>query len=369
MKKRIIIVGGGYVGAELAQDLQRHADVTLIEQRTHFAHTAALVRALIDPSLLDLSLIPYDELLDEGTLVHAKVVAVSGTGVTLEDGRELSADYIVVATGSAYGMPFKPSGGDIEGFRAANHQNHEALKAAQSIAIVGAGPVGTELAGEIAHWMPDKKVTLITDETRLFPMMPKSLGTALLKKLKSVGVSVILGAKVENLESLTNPYVGTLKLSNDQQVKADLIFPAIGAKASSELLESLPGATKSTSNRIKADKWMRPSSLENVFTAGDVADFGDPMTIYATTRQIPWLAKTLKALMKDKSIHDIRPFKTLKHGGLLVPLGPKIGASYLLFFTAGDWITSMMKGKALFIPKKRTLLNKTTPRGFWKKIN
>ena len=36
MAKRIIIVGGGYVGVQLAKALDGKADVTLVEPRSHF---------------------------------------------------------------------------------------------------------------------------------------------------------------------------------------------------------------------------------------------------------------------------------------------------------------------------------------------
>ena len=101
------------------------------------------------------------------------------------------------------------------------------------------------------------------------------------------------------------------------------------------------------------DPWMRPSSYANVFAAGDAAEMGDGMTIVATTRQIPWLVKTLKMLIAGKVIDQIKPYKPWKLAPILLPLGPESGSSYLPFGVVGDFVTSRFKGKKLFIPKYR----------------
>lgn len=179
MSNRIAIIGGGYIGVQLAKSLDDDADITLIEPRSHFVHAPAMIRAAVDPALLDQGLIPYDKLLKNGRVIRARASGIDGGGVTLDNGQRVEADHIVVATGSSNAMPFKPVGDDIKGLRQANRRIHDQLKAARSIGIVGAGAVGTELAGEIAHAMPGKKITLISDLDRLFPTMPHSLGDGL----------------------------------------------------------------------------------------------------------------------------------------------------------------------------------------------
>lgn len=359
MIKRILIIGGGYVGVQLAKALDNKADVTLIEPRSHFVHAPAMIRSVVDPRVLDQGLIPYDDLLKNGRVVRARAKSISAAGVTLEDGTEVLGDYIVVATGSDNAMPFKPATDSIESFRADNARIHSMLEAAQSVAIVGAGAVGTELAGEIAHFMPDKKVTLISSEPSLFPTMPSKLGSALHGKLNTAGVTTIFGARAENLESTTEPYAGELQLSNGDSIAADLIFPVIGSRAKSTILDALPGITMGGANRVKTDPWLRPSDLPNVFAAGDVAEAGDAMTIVAISRQTPWLEKTLTALINGKKVEDMAKYKPWGKAPFLVPLGPLKGNSYLVMFTAGDMITRLMKGKDLFVTKYQKMLNRT----------
>lgn len=358
MTKRIAIVGGGFVGFELAKSLETLADVTLIEQNSHFVLTTAMIRAVIDPSLLDRGLIPYDNLLKHGKIVQARAESVDKQGVVLDNGDRIEADYVVVATGSSHALPFRPKGNDIEGLRAGNGAIHNKLIAANSVAIVGAGAVGTELAGEIAHFMPEKSVTLISSDANLFPAQPSGFGRALERKLRAAGVQLILGARAENLESMTDPYSGNLTLSNGQDISADLIFPAVGSRANSDLIADLPGAEKSTAGRVRVDGWMRPSSFPNVFAAGDAADMGDAMTVVATARQLPWLKKTMRAVLSGQKLEDQKPYKPWNKAPILVPLGPEKGNSFLSLFTVGNAMTRLMKGKDLFLSKYNKALGR-----------
>lgn len=357
MTQHIAIVGGGYIGAELAKSLDAKAEVTLIEARSHFVHAPAMIRGVVDPALLDRALIPYDGLLKRGRVVRARAASVDATGITLEDGRRIAADQVVVATGSGNAAPFKPKGDDIVAFRAENARVHAQLQAAESVAIVGAGAVGTELAGEIAHAMPNKRITLISGQPRLFPDKPPAFGAKLARKLERAGVRLILGQRAEDLASLTEPHAGSLRLADGSEHEFDLIFPTLGSRANSDLLQSLPGVQTGSAGRIRVDPWLRPSSLPNVFAAGDVADVGDAMTIVATSRQLPWLKKALLSLGKGTPLERIKPYTPWgKKAPLLLPLGPRKGSSFLGIMTAGDFLTRKIKGEDLFVKKYRSLL-------------
>ncbi len=361
MTQQIAIVGGGYIGAELARSLDTKAEVVLIEPRSHFVHAPAMIRGVVDPSLVSQALIPYDSLLTRGRVVRARAASVDDAGVMLEDGSRIEADQVVVATGSGNATPFKPKGDDIAAFRAENVRIHALLTAADTVAIVGGGAVGIELAGEIAHAMPDKRVTLISAQPRLFPDKPVAFGASLAKKLERAGVHLVLGHRAQNLQSHTEPYAGSLRLADEPEHDFDLIFPVLGARANADLLQALPGTETRTSGRIKVDAWLRPSSsLPNVFAAGDVADAGDAMTIVATSRQLPWLNRTLLGLGKGKSVEQMKPYAPWGNKApIIVPLGPRRGNSFLGFMSVGDLLTRKLKGENLFVRKYRTLLGQS----------
>lgn len=355
MTKKLLIVGGGSLGAQLAKSLENDLDVTLIDQRDAFVHAPAMIRAIVKPSLLDRVLLPYDSLLAKGKFVKAKVIKVNENSVTLEDGTQIDADFIVIATGSTNGVAFKPAGDSIDDFRTVITELHAKLQTAKSVAIVGAGAVGTEIAGEINFAMPDKNITLISSDSSLFTQMPAKFGAAITSKLKQAGVNIKFGIKVDDLKSLTEPYSGSLSLSDGSTITADLIIPAIGSRAVSELVDELPNVSKENNGRVTVDKYLRPSSYANVFAAGDIASSGDAMTIVAIGRQIPWLTNMFKALAEGKNVEQLKPYTPWKKAPLLLPLGPNQGNSYLVIGTFGNWVTGKLKGKDLFISKYRKL--------------
>ncbi|PRY26654.1 NADH dehydrogenase FAD-containing subunit [Aliiruegeria haliotis] len=356
----VIIVGGGYIGAELARELDHHMDVTLVEPREAFVHTPVMIRGVAVPELVEQALFPYDRLLTNGVVRRARVCSVQGTGVTLEDGTEISGDYIVIATGSSYAAPFKPENAEVGGLIKAQKDAHAALRDAGHIAIVGAGAVGTELAGEIKVAHPSKTITLISDLPSLFPEYPARLGRELRRKLHMLGVEVILDQHVENLASTTRPFKDPLVLRTGTEIPADVVFPAIGARPNTDLLRDLPGTHQQPDGRILSDRRMRPSDLPNVFAAGDAVDMGDPMTIVGTSRQVLWLIKTLKAVARGKPVERCLPYGPWRKAPILVPLGPQLGNSYLPPATVGNALTRQVKGKQLFLPKYRKLFRTGT---------
>lgn len=255
---RLAIVGGGFLGAELAKALDADMDVRLIERASHFTHTPAMIRAMVDPTPLDRALSPYDRLLTRGQIVRGEATAVDGDGVTLADGTQIPADTIVLVTGSANFSPFKSANGDIEALRTDNDCWRKAMTVAHRIIIIGAGTVGTEMAGEIPHAHPEKKITLVASDPVLFPDLPSKMGQSLKSKLETMGVEVVLGARAETLPGKDGPEGGSVTLSGGQVLEADLIIPAVGSRARTSLADTLPGFERAADGRIKVDGLFGP---------------------------------------------------------------------------------------------------------------
>lgn len=154
------------------------AEVILVEPRDAFAHNVAALRATVDPRWSDRMFLPYDALLVRGRLVRDHAERVEPSAVVLRSGERLEADFLVLATGSTY--PFPAKIGLTGTTDAKNHmrRTHEALAAAHSVLLLGAGPAGLEFAGEIKAAWPRKQVTLVDPRERILDDMPLMDGGA-----------------------------------------------------------------------------------------------------------------------------------------------------------------------------------------------
>src|SRR5450755_861295 len=156
-----VVIGGGYGGVNVAKALDADLDVVLVEPKDAFVHNVGALRALVEPAFLPKIFLPYDRLLARGRVVRDRAVEVSAHRVVLGSGESITADYVVVATGSTYPFPAKSDAHDaadaIDNYRAA----YDELTHTNRVLLVGAGPVGIEPAGEIKAKWPDKHVTLL----------------------------------------------------------------------------------------------------------------------------------------------------------------------------------------------------------------
>lgn len=148
-RKSVAVIGGGYGGITVAKALDDVADVLLIEPRDMFVHNVAALRGLVDPGWASALFLPYDRLLERGRVVRDRAIRVDAHDVTLGSGERISPDYLVLATGSAYPFPAKIDVHDSEAAKVKLRSTREALLAADAVLLLGAGPAGLELAGEI----------------------------------------------------------------------------------------------------------------------------------------------------------------------------------------------------------------------------
>ena len=75
--RRVVVIGGGYAGTRLARELDRVADVTLVDRREAFFHRIASLRAAVREEWTRQAFISYGELLTRGRVVHDTVTAIA----------------------------------------------------------------------------------------------------------------------------------------------------------------------------------------------------------------------------------------------------------------------------------------------------
>lgn len=309
-KHKIVIVGGGAAGLELATSLGRKlgkkdlAEITLIDAAsTHIwkplLHEVA-AGTLDESEQVEYLAQAYRSHFRfrlgkmEGLNRAKKEVYVSPTlndnGEELIPSRTFSYDTLVMSVGSVSNT-FNIKGvadhclfldTTAQAFRFQKHLFESYIKnyigknsvRPLSIAIIGAGATGVELAAQLhevtnvlamygLNETSDVKLTIIEAATQLLPALPIKLATATQQQLINLGVDLRMGRRVTEI-------TGEGIITHDGEfIEADIKVWAAGIKAS-DWLKNLDGLETNHINQLVVDSTLKTSD-DDIFAMGDCA--------------------------------------------------------------------------------------------------
>jgi apoptosis-inducing factor 2 len=356
-RSSVVVVGGGYAGINVAKALDDLADVTLVDPTEAFVHNIAAWRSLVEPEWLERIFLPYEHLLANGRFLRDRAVAVNGRRVTLASGELLEPDYLVLATGSAYPFPAKVEEPDVASARARVLAAHDALLDAERVLIVGAGPAGLELSGEIKAFHPDKRVT-IADFSRDILAGPydQALRDELRRQLDELGIELRLDAQLRELPDAAPATLApiTVHTADGATLDADIWFRAFGVRPHSEYLAG--GSLEERRDErgyLRVDEHLRVSGETSIFAIGDLGDADRDMAGVAT-RQAELTGANIRALITGSGeLAAWERFPPL----IAIPLGPKGGSGSLGDGVADPATIAQVKGRDMLIDSYASLFD------------
>jgi len=372
----VVIVGAGIAGLVVAHSLLQgvpNAKITLINPSQTFYWNIASPRIVAKPKAFrpEQYLLPikdsfaqyptdaFEFVLGTATAINvsAKTVAVTLNGSG--DSKNISYDHLVIASGSTnpsttgavtgISIPFSPSNRDDMKQLVAAAQ--EQIAGAKEIVIGGAGPVGVELAGELAESLGKKAtVTLISSAERVLPMIKPSGSSVGEKKLKEKGVKIITSAKVTGAEKSTDgTKAWTVSLDNGKKLSADLYIPTTGAIPNNSFI---PAQFLDSNGWVKVNKELRVQSAGSsalpIYAVGDV-NTNDMRLSFKATEQAKVAVANIKADILGKGER-----KSYDQGDsimMLVPVGETGGTGQLFGMTPFSFLVKFVKGKDYFVSK------------------
>jgi NADH dehydrogenase FAD-containing subunit len=361
-RPRVVVVGGGYGGYAVAKALDETTDVVLVEPKDAFMHNIAALRALVDPSWLPRIFLPYSRLLTNGRVLRDRAVMVDPHRVMTASGEELPADYIVLATGSKYPFPAKTDLVDTHQAQEQVREAHRALAQADRVLLVGAGPVGIELAGEIRHVWPEKSIVLldVADEILGGPYRPE-LKAELRRQLIKARVELILGSPLRQMPPTLPAELGTFTVTTEAgtNVTADIWFRCYGVVPNSDYLGEALLPTRRADGFIEVGPTLQVTGQTTVFAIGDVSTADSKMAAFAG-RQAAVVAENINALAQGGS--DLASYKSWGVG-IAVPIGPNGGSGQFpgQDEIAGREVIAERKGREMGVERLRERFGLATP--------
>jgi pyruvate/2-oxoglutarate dehydrogenase complex dihydrolipoamide dehydrogenase (E3) component len=266
-----------------------------------------------------------EQLKKEGIDTQNARAEFAGPRVLDVEGRRLSPNRVIVATGSGPVVPPIPGLSDIEPLTNENVFDLEALPA--RCVVLGGGPIGCELAQAFRRL--GSQVTIVEGMSRVLGREEPEASEVIATVLAREGVELVLGRKAERVESRDS--VLSLHLDGGRVVQGDRMLVAVGRKPSTQGFGlERAGVELDERGFIRTDETMR-TTANGVYAVGDVtgklpfthaadqmgrvaaanALSGSPLPKKFTTDAIPW------ATFTDPEVAHVGMTETeaAEHGG------------------------------------------------------
>ena len=391
-QKRVVIVGAGFGGLELAQQLADHSDfqIILIDKNNYHQFQPLFYQvamAGLEPSSIAF---PLRKVFQNSKNVHIRVTEVSRVNTEknkIETGiGEIEYDYLVLAMGTTtnfYGMkniidnalPMK-SVAEALALRNQILQNFEDALTTETLedkqglmnsVIVGGGPTGVEIAGTLAEMkrqilpkdypelnFDSMQIYLYESSTEVLEVMSDEASAKAKEYLTDLGVNLRLGMRITDFDG---KYAST---NTGDRLRTNNLIWAAGVKANS--IEGLPETIIARGGRIKVNSFNQIEGFTNCFAIGDLALMteekypnGHPQLAQPAIQQGKLLAKNLIRLER-KNI--VKPF-VYNDLGSMATVGRNLAVVDLPFWKFQGflaWLTWMFVHLMAIVGVKNKLL-------------
>ena len=387
-KYKVVVVGGNFAGINTAKALEAKGfDVTILEPREFgwIAFAAFRASTSTDDTWAKRMTVPLDRVLKSGKVVRGSATGVDVGAKTVSYSRpdgfvgSLPYDYLVIATGATFGKPFQPVSDSLKEARAGLASLGETVRGAKNVIIVGGGPCGLELAGEIRDASPGAAIRIVHSGKALLSgkgNVGKGLPALAKKLLERLAVRKIDVNLAERVVDVTNgsahPVMGagiqvgayqTVTTSSGKVFRnVDLLCYASGTKPNSGWLIGGPmAAAVGPEGFIQIDRAYAVVGFPGVFSLGDVASGPDAKAAWHLPSDAAIVAHNISLLATAANLSSMgkeAPAPKFKEGPkdgfqgiLVVPLGKTDGAGLLPFGVVGAFMTKTIKGGDLFVTK------------------
>jgi NADH dehydrogenase len=341
-KQKIVIVGGGFGGIELAKKLRNaNVEVYILDKHNYHTFQPLLYQVATGGLEADSIAFPIRKIFKGQKNLTFRVTEVEK--VIPEENKLLTTigaihyDHLVIATGStsnffgqaeieSNAMPMK-SIPEALNLRSLILQNLEASLIAKdpqseaellNFVVVGGGPTGVETAGALAelkkHVLKNDYAELDIHKVNIYLIegSPELLGAMSVQAqqkskdfLEELGVTVYTEARVQSYDGKL------LSLADGRTIPSSTVIWSAGVKG--VVLDGLSTESVVRGNRLKVDAINRVEGYQNIYAIGDVAAMiteatpnGHPGVAPAAIQQGKLLAKNLTSIIEGRPTENFK---------------------------------------------------------------
>lgn len=388
--KKLIIIGGGFAGIQLARHLDRKQyDVLLIDKLNHHQFQPLFYQVAtsqIEPSSISF---PLRNIFrgEKGIQIRlAKVEKILTVDkMVCTDIGDFPYDELVIATGcktnffgnaeiEKHAFTLKTT---YDAIAIRNHILHifeKALTAKEAekksllnLIIVGAGPTGVELAGAFSEIKREAlpkdypgidfsrfTIYLIEGSPNTLNAMSEKARTASAAYLRDMGVTLFTNTVVKSYNG--NEAV----LSNGYTIEAATLIWAAGVTGN--FIDGLPAEVRTPGNRVITDRTSKVRGIDHLYAIGDIAYMetplfpkGHPQVANVAINQAKQLAKNLNNAAKGKPLQEYE-YKDL---GSMATVGRNkavVDLPFMKFKGYFAWLTWMFLHLMLILSVRNKLI-------------
>lgn len=304
-----LIIGGGIAGTTAAEELRKldpDSQITIIEQEHHRLYSRVLLPHYIEGKIeREKVFLKKKEWYSEQNIelftgIRVEKIDLKNKFVLTSEQRELPFDKLLLTTGGELNLIDQDLRG-VSYFRSLDDADY-LLKLLNEIKIlpkeerrgivIGGGFIALEYINLFKHF--DIQATVMQRSGFWSKIFSDESRDVLLSHLKEKNVEVVQ----DEIEALLGDKELTgVKLASGNKLKAQLLGVGVGLKIDKSILE---GAGIDCENGILVDEFLK-TNQENVYTAGDAAEFFDVIA-GRHVQQRNWMNAILQARCIAKTI-------------------------------------------------------------------
>ena len=344
----VVVLGCGFGGVAVATELRKRQkrermriDITLIDRRTRFDYQAAnpeILSGKVTPDDISADLCSFARRMD-AKFINAEVVDINFSEKEVKTRTDtIPYDYLVIAVGGEqafFGIPGAEERSHCINTLEGAVKTKQALdevesgNSAMTIAVIGAGLTGVEVAGELAESRSDARVCLIERMPRILPAFPApDIASFVTRRLMDRGVEILTGLAVEEVRD--NEIVLSGQHGHRHRLPYDILIWTAGLKPG-RLLERLK--LPKVRGWIRVDPYLRVDGMSDVFAVGDNAYFEydgirSGQNVEEAEREGKIAAVNIIRAVNGDKLKRYKPKNTIQNPRAIISLGGNTAVIY-----------------------------------------